>query len=73
MIDNYKSGAVETIEQSPEEIVNHLEDLQKNIEEIQRWSEGVCVQIGKGIEEARETFGEKEYSPIKRLLRRIKK
>lgn len=73
MIDNYQSGAVETIEQSPETIVNHLEELQKNIEEIQRWSEGVSVQIGKGLEEARATFGEKTKSPIKRLLRRIKK
>lgn len=73
LIDNYNSGAVETIEQTPEEIVNHLEELQKNIEEIQRWSEGVSVQIGKGLEEARETFSEKTTSPIKRLLRRMKK
>lgn len=73
MIDNYKSGALETVEKSPEEIITELEEIQHNIEEIQRWSEGVTVQIEKGLEEAEETFGEKPSSPIKRLLRRMKK
>jgi len=73
MIDNYELGAMKTVEKSPEEIINHLEELQKNIEEIERWSEGVSSQIKKGLEAAREIFGEKGESPIKRLLRRIKR
>lgn len=73
MIDSYELGSMKTVEKSPEEIINHLEGLQKNIEEIQRWSEGVSSQIKRGLEEARETFGEKEENLIKRLLRRIKK
>lgn len=73
MIDNYKTGALETVEKSPEEIMTQLEEIQHNIEEIQRWSEGVTVQIGKGLEEAEKTFGEKRSSPIHHLLRRMKK
>ena len=73
MVDNYKSETLNTPEKSPTEIINKLEELQENIEEIQRWSDGVIVQITKGLEEAKKTFGEKEQSPIKRLLKRIKK
>lgn len=70
-IDNYKTGTLEAIEKSPEEVINHLEELQHNIEEIQRWSEGVTVQITKGLEEAKETFGEKEGALSTKFFREI--
>lgn len=70
-IDNYKTGTLEAIKKSPEEIMNDLEELQQNIEEIQRWSEGVTVQITKGLEEAQELFGEKESALPAKFFRKI--
>ena len=73
MIDNYKSNPTDEIEKSPQQILERLEELQGDIEETQRWCEGVILQIAKGIEEAREALGEKEENLFKRLLRKIKK
>ena len=73
MIDNYKSNSAEEIEKSPQQILEKLEELQGDIEETQRWCDGVILQIAKGIEEAREALGEKEENLFKRLLRKIKK
>ena len=83
MIDNYmtqmqSSGKVriETPSKSPKEILDRLEQLQQEIEESQRWCEGVILQIAKGIDEAKEALtvvnGTKEDSLLKRLLRKIK-
>lgn len=73
MIDNYKSDPSEGGEKSPQQILKRLEVLQGDIEETQRWCDGVILQIAKGIEEAKEALGEKEESLLKRILRRIKK
>jgi len=83
-IDNYKSQVqsshpiqAEKISESPQEILNRLEQLQRDIEESQRWCDGVILQIAKGIEEAKEALalvnGEKKKGLLKRLLRKIKK
>lgn len=73
MIDNYKSNTGESIEKSPQQILERLEELQGDIEETQRWCDGVILQIAKGIKEAKETLGQKEKNLFKRLLRKIKK
>ena len=73
MIDNYKSDASTHIEKSPQQILERLEELQRGIEETQRWCDGVILQIAKGIAEAKETLGEEEEGLFKRILRRIKK
>lgn len=78
-IDNYKtelqtqSISTEGVTKTPQEILSRLEQLQKDIEESQRWCDGVILQIAKGIEEAKEALGEKEEGLIKRLIRRITK
>jgi len=83
-IDNYKSQVqsshpiqTEKTSKSPQEILDRLEQLQKDIEESQRWCDGVILQISKGIEEAKEALalvnGEKEEGLLKRFLRRITK
>ena len=83
MIDNYvtQMQSSETIQihptsKSPQEILHRLEQLQQEIEESQRWCEGVILHIAKGIEEAKEALkmvnSPKESSLLKRLLRKIK-
>lgn len=73
MIDNYKSNSSESIEKSPQQILERLEELQGDIEETQRWCDGVILQIAKGIKEAKDALDEKEENLFKRLLRKIKK
>ncbi len=67
----------EGFSKSPQEILNRLEQLQKDIEESQRWCDGVILQISKGIEEAKQALnilnGEKEDGLLKRLLKKMKK
>ncbi|MCB1107145.1 MAG: hypothetical protein KDK76_03515 [Chlamydiia bacterium] len=76
-IENYQTELqfsnpiVDTPTKSPQDILLRLEQLQKEIEESQRWCEGVILQIAKGIDEAKEALGEKEEGLLKRLLRRI--
>lgn len=41
---------------TPEEIMMKLREMQADIEESQRWCNGVIQQIAKGIQEAQETF-----------------
>jgi hypothetical protein len=53
-IQNYKAKPTSSVQ--PKEILLHLEELQKEIEESQRWCEGVILQISKGIEEAKEAL-----------------
>jgi len=83
MIDNYKTQMqssetvnIEMISKSPQEILERLEQLQKDIEESQRWCDGVILQIAKGIKEAKEALtlvnGTKEESLLKRLIRRFR-
>lgn len=63
MIDNYKSEAqsqspisLGKVSQTPQEVLSRLEQLQHDVEESQRWCEGVILQISKGIEEAKEAL-----------------
>ncbi len=70
MIDNYKSDPSTNIEKSPQQILERLEELQGDIEETQRWCDGVILQIAKGIGEAKEALGEKEEGLLKRILNR---
>jgi len=83
MIDNYKtqmqeSGTIqiEMVSKSPQEILERLEQLQKDIEESQRWCNGVILQIAKGIDEAKEALTlvheKKGVGFLKRLLRKFK-
>jgi len=83
-IDNFKTelqtgGAIPTdnTSKSPQEILERLEQLQAEIEESQRWCEGVILQIAKGIEEAKDALnivdGEKEEGLLKRWLKRMTK
>jgi hypothetical protein len=58
-IDTHKAAAesvfpIGKITKSPEEILKRLEQLQNEIEESQRWCEGIILQIAKGIQEAKE-------------------
>ncbi|NGX50821.1 MAG: hypothetical protein K1060chlam2_00672 [Chlamydiae bacterium] len=84
MIDNYKtqmqnSGSIqiEMVSKSPQEILERLEQLQKDIEESQRWCDGVILQLSKGIKEAKEALalvnGVRAESLLKRLLRKFKR
>ncbi|MEM7175372.1 MAG: hypothetical protein AAF443_05570 [Chlamydiota bacterium] len=51
---NESSLPIGKVAKSPTEILKRLEQLQQEIEESQRWCEGVIVQIAKGIHEAKE-------------------
>lgn len=73
MIENYRSDPGNKIEKSPKQILERLEEIQRDIEETQRWCAGVIVQIAKGIEEARGTLDAEEESFFKRLLRKMKR
>ena len=44
------------VSKTPQEIMNQLKTIQEEIEESQKWCEGVILQIAKGIDEAKETL-----------------
>lgn len=44
------------VSKTPQEILTQLKQIQQDIEESQRWCEGVIVQISKGIKEAQEAL-----------------
>lgn len=44
------------VSKTPEEILARLTQMQKDIEESQRWCEGVILQIAKGITETQEAL-----------------
>lgn len=44
------------VSKTPQEILSQLQQIQKDIEESQRWCEGVILQIAKGITEAQEAL-----------------
>lgn len=44
------------ISKTPQEILLQLQQMQQDIEESQRWCEGVILQISKGIHEAQEAL-----------------
>lgn len=85
MIENYKSEAefpsplpIGKITHSPQEILGKLEQLQNDIEETQRWCQGVILQIAKGIEEAKDALNlierkEPEKGLLKKLLKKWKR
>ena len=63
MIDTYKLlkqspnlHYFEKVSKTPQEILTQLKQMQLEIEESQRWCEGVILQISKGIKEAQETL-----------------
>ncbi len=60
-IQNHKAKNSSTTQ--PREILLRLQELQKEIEESQRWCEGVILQISKGIQEAKEALQFIEKSP----------
>ncbi len=53
------------VSKSPQEIVERLTEIQREIEESQRWCDGVILQIAKGINEAKETL---EFLKLKEPL-----
>lgn len=62
MLDNYKLKqqypdlyTFEKEARKPAEIMDQLKQIQLEIEESQRWCQGVILQITKGIEQAQET------------------
>ena len=66
MIKLHKSPTLAQIEkptQSPQEIIDRLSELQADMEESQRWMQGVISQISKGIEDAKEALQLIEGSP----------
>jgi hypothetical protein len=83
MIETYKSEKetktpfpMGKITLSPHEILEQLEQLQNDIEETQRWCDGVILQIAKGIQEAKEALellDKKEHGLIKKLLKKWKR
>lgn len=44
------------VSKTPQEILEKLKQIQLDIEESQRWCEGVILQIAKGIKEAQEAL-----------------
>lgn len=58
-IETHKKGEKESVplgklRKSPKEILHKLEQLQGEIQESQRWCEGILLQISKGIQEGKE-------------------
>lgn len=63
MIDTYKIQQQSPklsyfgkVSKTPQEILIQLKQMQLDIEESQRWCEGVVLQISKGIKEAQEAL-----------------
>jgi hypothetical protein len=63
MIDTYKVQQQSPklryfgkVSKTPQEILLQLQHMQLDIEESQRWCEGVILQISKGIQEAKEAL-----------------
>lgn len=63
MIENHKIRShtpfqfpIDKISKTPQEILKQLLQLQGEIEESQKWCEGVILQISKGIKEAKEAL-----------------
>lgn len=48
---------------SPNEILAHLLSLHKDIEEAQKWCDGITLQIKKAIKEAEDLLHEEKTSP----------
>lgn len=90
MIDTYKMQTQSPplrhfgkISKTPQEILAQLKQMQHDIEESQRWCNGVILQISKGVEEAQEALdlikqrdsvintSSKKPSFIQLLLRKI--
>lgn len=73
MIETYKMQkrspeleCIGKVSKTPQEILSHLKQLQLDIEESQRWCDGVILQIAKGIDEAKEALEmiQKEEEPV---------
>ncbi len=63
MIETYKTQKTSPelsylgkVSKTPQEILKQLEQLQNDVEESQRWCNGVILQISKGIKEAKEAL-----------------
>ena len=88
MIENHKIRShtpfqfpIDKISKTPHEILEQLQLLQGEIEESQKWCEGVILQISKGIAEAKEALEylenpkpeEKKISLLKKILSWVKR
>jgi len=51
------------IAKTPREVLEKLQGMQKEVEEAKRWCDGVLLQIGKGIDEAKESLNIKKDEP----------
>lgn len=77
MIENYKqkeNGSplpLGKLSKSPVEVLQQLEAMQNEVEEAQRWFDGVILQISKGVHEAKEVLGEEKPKESTTLLKRI--
>ncbi len=63
MIDTYKTQKISPelsflgkVSKTPQEVLEQLKQLQNDVEESQRWCNGVILQISKGINEAKEAL-----------------
>ncbi len=63
MIKNHKQAENSSpiplgkLSKTPEEVLQQLESMQNEVEEAQRWFDGVILQISKGVEEAKDVLG----------------
>ena len=65
-IQNYKTTSPFSSrnEKSPKEILEHLTFLKNDIEEAQRWCEGIVLQIVKSVEEAKKVLNNPDDLPV---------
>lgn len=88
MIKNHKQAEngspipLGKLSKTPEEVLQQLESMQNEVEEAQRWFDGVILQVSKGVEEAKEVLGISEtkkgpvtlkLSLLQRLLQWLQK
>ena len=78
MIENYKLSrsshsflSLNNRLKPPAEILTRLQELQNDIEESQRWCQGIVSQISKGIQEAQEAL--EDLTPTKMPVDKPKK
>lgn len=70
MVDSYKTSRTDPHlfnlkkpSKTPKEILERLKQIQSDVEESERWCEGVIMQIAKGIADTREVLAFLEEKP----------
>lgn len=76
MIETYKSGQAFSSRRdahikSPAEILARLQQMQNDVEESQKWCQGMILQISKAIEEAKEAVNPTHPPRIPNLAKRL--